>query len=87
MPLTCGTATIGTAATLLFKATGQPQDIHIKNLDNTDTISLGCESVVAGGGYVIPKEATFDITLRPDSSLYGISTKAGHALGWVKQSY
>jgi len=87
MGLTCGTATIGTAATLLFKASGQPQDIHIRNTDNTDDISLGCENVIVGGGYVIPKSSTFDIVLRPDSSLYGISSKAGHSIGWVKQSY
>lgn len=87
MTLVCGTATVGTAATLIFKASGQPRDVHIKNLDNTDAISLGCENVIAGGGYVIPKEGTFNIVLRPDSSLYAISSKAGHAIGWVQQTY
>lgn len=73
--------TVGTVATQLHNNAPTPGYLHVSNLDNTDTIFIGSDSVVANSGHSLPKNASEDFQIYAGDTLYAISTKSGHSVG------
>ncbi|MFZ9883995.1 MAG: hypothetical protein ACO3ON_00865 [Ilumatobacteraceae bacterium] len=83
MPITNGSIAVGTAATLVSHAGVNPGTLHISNLDNTDTIFIGGETVVVNAGHALPKSETEDFDFYPGQSMYAVSTKTGHSVAFT----
>ena len=83
MPITNGSITVGTAATLITTCGVNPGTLHISNIDNTDTIFVGGATVVVNAGHALPKSASEDFDIYPGQSMYAISTKTGHSVAFT----
>lgn len=88
MPLTSGVVSIGTAATLIDgTASSNPIHLHIHNNDNSDALYIGGPDVTTNTGMQLVKLDSLDIILRPGNTVYGVSTKDGHTISFIKQDY
>ncbi len=83
MPITNGAITVGTVATLVSHAGVNPGQLHVSNLDNTDTIFLGGPAITVNAGHALQKSSSEDFVMYPGQSMYAISTKAGHAVAFT----
>jgi hypothetical protein len=83
MPITNGSITVGTAATLISHAAVNPGSLHISNLDNTDTIFVGSATVAVNTGHALAKSSSEDFVMYPGQSMYAVSSKAGHAVAYT----
>ena len=83
MPMTNGSITVGTAATLISHAGVNPGQLHVSNLDNTDTIFLGGPAITVNAGHALQKSASEDFAVYPGQSMYAVSTKEGHAVAFT----
>ena len=83
MPMTNGAITVGTAATLISHAEVNPGQLHVSNLDNTDTVFVGNASVTVNAGHALAKSSSEDFFIYPGESMYAISTKAGHIISYA----
>jgi hypothetical protein len=83
MPITNGSISVGTAATLVSHAGVNPGTLHISNLDNTDTVFVGGATVTTTTGHALPKSASEDFDIYPSQSFYAISTKSGHSVSFT----
>lgn len=84
--ITNGQLTVGTAATAIDGVATNPTRITIQNLDNTDTLYVGNDSVTINNGLGILKLETLQIELAPLEQLYVVSSKAGHRLSWLRNT-
>jgi len=83
MPINNGLVAVGTAATLISHAGVNPGQLHVSNLDNTDTIFIGGATVVVNAGHALPKTASEDFDIYPGQSMYAVSTKTGHSVSFI----
>ena len=83
MPMTNGSITVGTVATLISHAGVNPGQLHVSNLDNTDTIFLGGAAITVNAGHALQKSSSEDFVMYPGQSMYAISTKTGHAVAFT----
>ena len=81
--MTNGSITVGTAATLITHSGVNPGQLHVSNLDNTDTIFIGGATVVVNAGHALPKSASEDFDIYPGQSMYAVSTKNGHSVSFI----
>ena len=81
--MTNGSITVGTVATLVSHAGVNPGQLHVSNLDNTDTIFLGGPAITVNAGHALQKSASEDFVMYPSQSMYAVSTKAGHAVSFT----
>ena len=81
--MTNGSITVGTVATLISHAGVNPGQLHVSNLDNTDTIFLGGPAITVNAGHALQKSSSEDFVMYPSQSMYAISTKAGHAVAFT----
>ena len=81
--MTNGSITVGTVATLISHAGVNPGEIHISNLDNTDTIFLGGPAITVNAGHALQKSSSEDFVMYPSQSMYAVSSKAGHAVAFT----
>jgi hypothetical protein len=87
MALTSGTVAIGTVATQVNGSSQNPMKLHISNNDNTDAIYLGGEAVTTSTGLVLGKLERVFFDLNPGERIYAVSSKAGHVLSFVSQTF
>jgi len=83
MPMTNGSITVGTAATLITHSGVNPGQLHVSNLDNTDTIFLGGAAITVNAGHALQKSSSEDFVMYPGQSMYAISTKTGHSVAFT----
>jgi len=83
MPITNGAITIGTVATLIAHAGVNPGNIHVSNLDVTDSMFIGGAAVTVNGGHALFKSTSEDFAIYPGQSIYAISSKAGHSIAYT----
>ena len=83
MPMSNGSITVGTAATLITHGGVNPGSLHVSNLDNTDTIFIGGAEIVANAGHALQKSSSEDFAMYPGQSMYAVSTKTGHAVAFT----
>ena len=81
-----GQTAIGTAATAIDGVWTNPSLLTIHNLDNTDAVFLGNESVTITNGLELMKQATLQFQLQPLEQVYAVSSKAGHKISWMRQT-
>ena len=81
--MTNGSITVGTVATLISHAGVNPGQLHVSNLDNTDTIFLGGPAITVNAGHALQKSASEDFVMYPSQSMYAVSSKAGHAVAFT----
>ncbi len=81
--MTNASITVGTVATLISHAGVNPGQLHVSNLDNTDTIFLGGPAITVNAGHALQKSSSEDFVMYPSQSMYAISTKAGHAVAFT----
>lgn len=86
MTISSGQISIGTAATLIDATAQMPFILSIHNNDNTDAVYLGGDGVTTTTGMTLQKLERIQFTLFPGEYLYAVSTKAGHAISWLKQT-
>jgi 2-keto-3-deoxy-L-rhamnonate aldolase RhmA len=83
MPITNGSITVGTAATLITTCGVNPGTLHISNIDNTDTIFVGGATVAVNAGHALPKSASEDFVMYAGQQMFAVSSKSGHAIAFV----
>jgi len=81
--MTNGSITVGTVATLITNAGVMPGQLHVSNLDNTDTIFLGGPAITVNAGHALQKSSSEDFVMYPGSTMYAVSSKAGHAVAFT----
>lgn len=84
--ITNGQTVIGTTATALDGVWQNPSRITIHNLDNTDSVYLGQDSVTTTTGLELMKQATLQFELQPLEQLWAVSSKTGHRISWLRQT-
>ena len=84
--ITNGQTAIGTAASAIDGVWTNPSRITIHNLDNTDAVYLGNQTVTINNGLELMKQATLQFELEPLEQLYAVSSKAGHNVSWLRQT-
>lgn len=83
MSVSAGVVTVGTAATEIPVTANQPWTLEIKNNDNTDAVYIGGSAVTTTTGLRLAKEERVELRMNPLDRAYAISTKAGHAVGYL----
>lgn len=81
-----GQTSIGTAATSIDGVWTNPSRITIHNLDNTDAVYLGNNSVTITNGLELMKQTTLQFYLEPLDQIWAVSSKAGHKISWLRQT-
>ena len=84
--ITNGQTAIGTVASAIDGVWTNPSRITIHNLDNTDAVYLGNQTVTINNGLELMKQATLQFELEPLEQLYAVSSKAGHNVSWLRQT-
>ena len=84
--ITNGQVAIGTAASAIDGVWHNPSRITIHNLDNTDAVFLGNQTVTITNGLELMKQATLQFELEPLEQIYAVSSKAGHKISWLRQT-
>jgi len=85
--ITNGQSSIGTAASLVGGAWANSSIITIHNMDNTDAVFIGGETVGTANGLALQKEQTIQFELQPLEQLYAVSGKTGHKISWLRQAF
>ena len=83
MPINNGLIAVGTAATLISHAGVNPGQVHISNLDNTDTVFVGSAGIEVNSGHALFKSTSEDLVMYPGQSMYTVSTKTGHSVAFT----
>ena len=83
MAIINGLIAVGTAATLVSHAGVNPGQVHISNLDNTDTIFIGGPAIEVNSGHALFKSTSEDFVMYPGQSMYAVSTKTGHSVAFT----
>lgn len=81
-----GQTSIGTVAEAIDGVHNQPSNIIIHNVDNTDAVYIGSQTVTTTNGFVLSKEGTIQFTLQPLEQLWAVSGKTGHVISWIRQA-
>ena len=81
-----GQVSIGTVASAIDGVWHNPSRITIHNLDNTDAVFLGNQTVTITNGLELMKQATLQFELEPLEQLYAVSSKTGHKISWLRQT-
>lgn len=81
-----GQVAIGTVATPIDGVWHNPSRITIHNLDNTDAVFLGNQTVTINNGLELMKQTTLQFELGPLEQLYAASSKTGHKISWLRQT-
>lgn len=84
--ITNGQTAIGTVASAIDGVWTNPSRITIHNLDNTDAVYLGNQTVTINNGLELMKQATLQFELEPLEQLYAVSSKTGHNVSWLRQT-
>jgi hypothetical protein len=86
MAITTGQTSIGTTATAIDGLNQMPYRIKFQNIDNTDAVFIGNETVTTTTGFRIDKGQTVEMIINPLDVLYAVSTKAGHPVCWIRET-
>jgi hypothetical protein len=71
---------VGTVATAITTSFPMEGHVHVRNIDNTDTVYLGGPGVTTSNGYAILKGQEIDFRIPTGDIVYAVSTKSGHTI-------
>jgi len=83
--ITTGQVTVGTARSQIDGSSASDFRLHIHNMDQTDAIYIGNESVTTANGFVLFKQDSVELQCYASEHVYVISTKGNHAISFLKQ--
>jgi len=83
--ITTGQVTVGTARSQIDGSSASDFRLHIHNMDQTDAIYIGNESVTTANGFVLFKQDSVVLQCYASEHVYVISTKGNHAISFLKQ--
>jgi hypothetical protein len=71
---------VGTVATAITTSFSMEGHVHVRNIDNTDTVYLGGPGVTINNGYAILKGEDIDFRIPTGDIVYAVSGKSGHVI-------
>ena len=83
--VTTGHALIGLTPSVVDGTFNSEFRLTIHNMDNTDTVWIGNETVTVNDGLGIAKGQFIQIEMKPGDFIYAVSSKTGHEISWMKQ--
>jgi nitrous oxidase accessory protein NosD len=83
--ITTGQITAGTARVQIDGSSASDFRLHIHNMDNTDAIYIGNETVTAANGFALFKQDSVELQCYASEQVYVISSKGNHAISFLKQ--
>lgn len=83
--ITSGQLTVGTTAVQVDGTYNSIWRMHIHNDDNTDTLYIGGSDVSSSNGMRLQKLDSVELQMNAGDTVWVVSTKAGHAVSWLKQ--
>lgn len=85
MTITTGQLAVGTARVQIDGSSVSDWRLHIHNMDNTDAIYIGNETVTTANGFSLFGKDSVEMQCYPNEHIYVIATKAGHSISFLKQ--
>ena len=85
MPITTGQITVGTASVAIDGSSVSDWRLHIHNMDNTDSVFIGNETVTTSNGFSLFKQDSIELQCYPNEHVYVVSTKSNHPISFLKQ--
>jgi hypothetical protein len=83
--ITTNQLSVGTARSAIDGSSNSNFQITIQNIDNSDTLYIGGPDVTTTNGLPLLKLEKLQVNMMPGETLYVISTKNGHSIGFMKQ--
>jgi nitrous oxidase accessory protein NosD len=83
--ITTGQITAGTARVHIDGSSVSDWRLHIHNMDTTDSVFIGNESVTTSNGFVLFKQDSVELQCYASEQVYVISSKGNHAISFLKQ--
>ena len=85
MAITTGQVSVGTARVQIDGSSVSDWRLHIHNMDNTDAVYIGDETVTTATGFSLFGKDSVEMQCYPNEHIYVIATKAGHSISFLKQ--
>jgi len=83
--ITTGQVTVGTARSQIDGSSASDFRLHIHNMDQTDAVFIGNESVTTANGFQLFKQDSVELQCYASEHVYVISSKGNHAISFLKQ--
>ena len=83
MPISNGSVSVGTVATLITTCGVNGGVLHVSNLDSTDAIYIGGAAVAVNAGHVLPKNSSEDFIVYPGQQMFAVSSKPSHSVAFL----
>jgi hypothetical protein len=85
MTITTGQLLAGTARIAIDGSSVSDWRLHIHNMDNTNAVYIGNETVTTSNGFSLFKEDSIELQCYPNEHVYVVSTKGNHPISFLKQ--
>jgi hypothetical protein len=85
LTITTGQLAVGTARVQIDGSSVSDWRLHIHNMDNTDSVYIGNETVTTATGFSLFGKDSVEMQCYPNEHIYVIATKAGHSISFLKQ--
>lgn len=83
--LTTGQAAITTTPAIIDGTHNSEFVLTIRNMDSTDDVYIGDETVTITTGLALSKGNMIQIPMKPGDFVWAVSAKSGHNISWMKQ--
>ena len=83
--ITTGQITVGTTRVEIDGTSVSNFKLHIHNMDATDDIYIGNETVTTANGFSLFKQDSVEIECYPGERIFAISSKGNHPISYLKQ--
>jgi hypothetical protein len=85
LAITTGQIAVGTARVQIDGSSVSDWRLHIHNMDNTDAVYIGNETVTTSNGFSLFGKDSVEMQCYPNEHIFVIATKAGHSISFLKQ--
>lgn len=83
--LTTGQVAISTTPAIIDGTHNSEFLLTIRNMDATDDVYIGNETVATTNGFALSKGNMIQIPMKPGDFVWAVSAKSGHLISWMKQ--
>jgi nitrous oxidase accessory protein NosD len=83
--ITTGQVTVGTTRVQIDTSSVSDFRLHIHNMDATDTLYIGNESVTTVNGFTLFKQDSVEMQCYAGERVFAISSKGSHPISFLKQ--
>jgi hypothetical protein len=85
LAITTGQVSVGTARVQIDGSSVSDWRLHIHNMDNTDAVYIGNETVTTANGFSLFKEDSIELQCYPNEHIFVVSSKNNHSISFLKQ--